>query len=121
MILLFVPFRDESTLLLLGETAEQAFERLVLQNEKCSAHHEKLQKMLEARLNINDARQEEGKEEKLNKEDDEPQLFGEAKAAMDEMFEMGKVSKDDLTLNERVAMLNSDQSRVLENVTYSIN
>ena len=42
LILLFVPFRDESTLVLQGETAEQAFQRLVLQNEKCSAHHEKL-------------------------------------------------------------------------------
>ena len=74
----------------------RAFERLVLQNEKCSAHHEKLQKMLKARLNvkkINDARQEEGKEEKLNKEDDEPQLFGEAKAAMDEMFGNGESLK----------------------------
>ena len=116
MILLFVPFRDESTLVLQGETAEQAFQRLVLQ---CSAHHEKLQIMLEAQSNIrkiNDARQQEGKEEKLNKEDDEPQLFGEAKAAMEELFEMGKISKDDLTLNERVAMLNSDQRRVFENV-----
>ena len=75
--------------------------------------------MLEAQSNIrkiNDARQQVGKEEKLNKEDDEPQLFGEAKAAMEELFEMGKISKDDLTLNERVAMLNSDQRRVFENV-----
>ena len=49
LILLFTPFREESSLLLEDETAEEAFSRLV--NSDCSAYHAKL-KMLEAQSNI---------------------------------------------------------------------
>ena len=38
LILLFVPFRDESDLLLAGETAEDAFNRLLPTNDNCSAY-----------------------------------------------------------------------------------
>ena len=56
LILLFVPFRDESSLLLENEMAE-AFHRLM--NEDSSAHHDKLQKILDAQskmTEINEAR-----------------------------------------------------------------
>ena len=46
LILLFVPFRDENTLLLPNEKAEEAFHRL--SSSSGSLHHEKLQKMLKA-------------------------------------------------------------------------
>ena len=46
LILFFVPFRDESNLLLENETAEEAFHRLL--NESSSAYHPKLQKILDA-------------------------------------------------------------------------
>ena len=80
LLLLFIPFRDEGTLLQENETAEEAFNRLLTSNSTCSVYHAKLQKVLEAQSHIksiNDARQAEGEEEKINKEEDEPQLMGE--------------------------------------------
>ena len=46
LILLFTPFREESSLLLESETAEEAFHRLV--SIDSSAYHAKLKRMLEA-------------------------------------------------------------------------
>ena len=88
-------------------------------NSTCSVYHAKLQKVLEAQShikNINDARQAEGDEEKINKEEDEPQLMGEAKTAMEDMFDMNANVHNDLTLDERVDMLNADQRRIFDNV-----
>ena len=73
LLLLFTPFRDESSLLE-HETAE-AFHRLV--NADSSTHHFKLQNMLKAQSNIktiNEARQADGEEEKVSKHNDDPQL-----------------------------------------------
>ena len=117
LILLFTPFREESSLLLEDETAEEAFRRLV--NSDCSAYHAKLKRMLEAQSNIkkiNEARYANGKEEKVNKEDDDPQLMGEAKTAMNDMFDMNVNSGDKLSLDDRVAMLNADQRRIFDGV-----
>ena len=83
LIFLFVQFRNESGLLLEGETAEVAFNRLLPNHSDCSLYHKKLQKMLKASLylkQVNDAREQEEKVSKLD--DDEPQLFGEAKNAI---------------------------------------
>ena len=91
LILLFVPFRDESSLLLENETAEEAFRCLLPADSDCSAYHCRLQKILQAQASIkkiNDARQADGEEHKISKEDDEPQLMGEARAAMKELFDM---------------------------------
>ena len=49
LTLLFDPFRDESDLLLAGETAEEAFNRLLPTNDNCSAYHRRLQKILSLR------------------------------------------------------------------------
>ena len=72
LVLLFCPFRDESTLLHDNETAEAAFNRLV--SSKSSRHHAKLKVMLSAASNmkkINEARQRDGQEEVVKKEDDD--------------------------------------------------
>ena len=117
LILLFVPFRDESNLLLQDESTEEAFHRLLPANAHCSAYHDKLQKMLKAQSNIlkiNEARQADGVEEKVNKEDDDPQLMGEAKTAMKEVVEMN--NSDTLTLEDRITMLNDDQRRIFNQI-----
>lgn len=53
LILLFVPFRNEAAdLLKENETAEEAFHRLLPENEDCSTYHDKLQTMLEAQSTV---------------------------------------------------------------------
>ena len=116
LLLLFVPFRDDSSLLLLNETAEESFNRLMPTNVDCSGYHDKLQKMLKAQSNIkmtNETRQTDGIEEKVNKEDDDPQLLVEAKTAMKEVVEINTNNSDTLTLEDRITMLNDDQRRIL--------
>ena len=54
--------------------------------------------------------QADGVEEKVNKEDNDPQLMGEAKTAMKEVVEMN--NSDTLTLEDRITMLNDDQRRI---------
>ena len=86
LVLLSSPFRDESSLLLENETAEAAFHRLM--SNKSSSYHAKLEAMLAAQSNIrqiNEARQAEGPEKKVSKDDDDPQLIGEAKTAMNDV------------------------------------
>ena len=73
--------------------------------------------MLKAQSNIkkiNEARQADGVEEKVNKEDDDPQLMGEAKTAMKEVVEMN--NSDTLTLEDRITMLNDDQRRIFNQI-----
>ena len=63
LVLLFVPFRDESSLLLPKETAEEAFNRLLKDDEKCLAQQNKLQnagKVSTKIKEINEAREELG-------------------------------------------------------------
>ena len=55
LILLFVPFREESSLLLENETAEEAFHRLM--NKDSSAYHEKI---LDALSKMTDQRGQKG-------------------------------------------------------------
>ena len=117
LVLLFCPFRDESSLILGNETAEQAFHRLL--SNQSSSHHSKLKTMLAAASTvkvINDARQAEKLEEKEVEEDDEPQLLGEARTAMSDVLDMHLSSHDQLTLYERESMLNADQRRVFDTV-----
>ena len=85
LILLFVPFRDESSLLIASETAEETFHRLLPVNYDCLAYHSRLQTMLKAQASvkkIDEVRQADGVEQNNFNEDDDPHLFGEAKAAM---------------------------------------
>ena len=123
LLLLFVPFTDEGSLLLSNETAEEAFNRLLTTNVDWSGYHDKLQKMLKALSNIrkiNEARQADGIEEKVNKEDDDPQLLGEAKTAMKEVVEINANNSDTLTLEDRITMLNDDQRRIFDKMKYHL-
>ena len=118
LILLFVPFRDESSLLLENETAEEAFRRLLPDDSTCSAYHSRLQKMLQARANIkqiNDARQADGEEQKISKQDDDPQLLGEAKTAMKELFDMNAHPADTLSLKPELYPQCKDKQPVKQN------
>ena len=75
--------------------------------------------MLQAQANvkkINDARQADGEEHKISKKDDEPQLMGEARAAMKDLFDINTNQLDSLSLEQRVAMLNTDQRHVFDKV-----
>ena len=116
LVLLFSPFRDESSLLQDSETPEHAFHRLL--TSQSSSYHSKLSTMLAAASNvksINEARLA-NMEEKEAEEDNEPQLLGEARSAMSEVLDMKASTPGQLTLDERVAMLNQDQRRVFDNV-----
>ena len=119
LLLLFVPFREESELLEDDETAEEAFKRLVTDNSK--AYHEKLHKALQAQATVKETRRAEAKdekEEKDNKEDDEPQLMGEANSAMNDLMDLNANNADDKSnqLSLRDTLLNVDQRRIFENV-----
>ena len=83
VILLFVPFRTDSSLLLDNERAEEAFHRLV--NTDCSSYHARLQ-MLEAQSNIKKINEADG-EGKISNDDDKPQLMAEAKTALNDGHE----------------------------------
>ena len=63
LLLLFVPFRNETDLTKEGESAEDAFSRHMKENDALNTHSEKLQMMLKARENvekINEVRQARG-------------------------------------------------------------
>uniref|UniRef100_A0A1X7VX28 Uncharacterized protein n=1 Tax=Amphimedon queenslandica TaxID=400682 RepID=A0A1X7VX28_AMPQE len=81
--ILFVPFRDESTLVMQGETMEEAFSHHIEASIRgIENHFNKLQTLLEAERickKIVDARNKAGFTEELldNKEDDDPDLLGE--------------------------------------------
>ena len=88
LVLLFSPFRDESSLLLDNETPEHAFHRLL--TSQSSSYHSKLKTMLAAALNVKSINevQQANMEEKEVEEDNEPQLLGEARSAMSEVLDM---------------------------------
>ena len=62
---------------------------------------------------INEARQRDGQEEVVKKEDDDPQLFGEAKKCHDLRSQHECQS---IRLEDRVGMLNADQMHVSDNI-----
>lgn len=108
MLLLFVPFRDEGSLLAQCESAEEAFTRLVESNSGMYKHHDRLQQMLKANAKvkeINEARQEVVKNT-ADKEDhcNGPQIIGEATAAMNDVQDLQANCADEISLEKRIEM-----------------
>ena len=117
LILLFVPFTNEDDLIQDGETVEEAFNRHTASNDRCSEYHQKQTKILKAQSNlkdIKDARAANKDDDNDKMEDDEPQLMGQIKDAMNDVNEMDSGST--LTLQQRESMLNADQKRIFDNV-----
>ena len=102
-----------------NETAENAFSRLLPAHGNWSAYHARLQAMLKAQQTlkaISDARKSDVADEEPSRElENDPQLLGEAKSAMLDVHDM-KDKSDDLTLDDRVKMLNYDQRRIFDNI-----
>ena len=121
LLLLFVPFRDESELLQEGETAESSFNRKLQSNSGLQFHQKKLQRILQAQVNvkaIDDARQV---EEAVSDGKEDPaeglQIIGEAQAAMDDAQDLQFNCVNQLSLEDRMAMLNTDQMRVFNRLS----
>ena len=122
-MILFVPFRNEAGLILDGETIEEAFQRHRNDNDSLNMHHEKLQNLLgaekkmegneDARKSIRFGKAEEA--ELKNRDDDKPQLLGETMDAVNDIEDMNN-SVPNLTLDQRVAMLNRDQKRIYDKI-----
>ncbi len=73
--------------------------------------------MLKAQSNIkqiNEARQADCQE--VSKPDDDSHFMGEAITTMDDVLDMNDNSCDNISLEDRVAMLNADQRRIFEHV-----
>ena len=70
-------------------------------------------------MDIGEARQADGEEKRVNKEDDDdPQLMGEAKTAMHDMTDMlvNHSTSNKLIFEDRIAMLNADQRCIFDTV-----
>ena len=120
LILLFVPFRDEVSLLNKNDTAKMySTVFCLLVSVDCSAYYSRMQTMLQAEANvkaINEARQVDGTEKSVAENVDDRELPGEAKSAMKIMCDMNANSNGDLTLEERINMFNADQRNIFDNV-----
>ena len=93
LLLLFVPFRSEDLLLEEGETAEQAFNRLLVDNTDLNVHHTKLDTMLVAQTKLQEINKERLAEQPasavVDDEDDGPTIAGiEAQAAMKDVQDL---------------------------------
>ena len=125
LLLLFVPFRDESQLINEAESPKEAFDRLITNNSQMNVHHDRLKEMLRAQVKvakINEARQAQPEVNVKNlqdKDDASPEVQGEAKAAMDDInnLQLKKVVIDSNILRDRISMLNSDQRRIFDTIT----
>ena len=120
LLLLFVPFRNESDLFEEGESAEDAFQRHTEHNDALNTHSEKLQIMLSARENvqkINEARQANVQNVLMpdpSEEDNGPQGAGEATSAMHDVANLQENDDSAPCLDDLVSSLNVDQRRIFE-------
>ena len=119
LLLLFVPFRSEDQLLEEGETAEQAFNRLLVDNTDLNVHHTKLDTMLVAQTKLQEINKERLAEQPasavVDDEDDGPTIAGiEAQAAMKDVQDLQANSTEKISLDKRISMLNKDQARIFQ-------
>ena len=120
-MILFVPLRNEVGLILDVETVEEAFQHHRNDNDSLNMHHDKLQNLIGAEKKwkkIQDARKSIGlgeveEAELKNRDDNEPHLLGEIMDAVNDIVDMNNIVPN-LTLDQRVGMLNSDQKRIFD-------
>ena len=112
--------KTEKSTTILSSFSEQAYHRLLPTNDNCTAHHSRLQKILALQATLKkvyEAREADVEaDQPENEEDDDPQVEGEAKAAMQDVVHMNVNTADTITLEEWVDMLNADQRHVFEKV-----
>ena len=123
LLLLFVPFTDESNLVGEGQTAEEAFNVHFSDCASMESYHESLQKMFQAQSKvkrINEARKDEEvpADEDAAIEEEGIKLVGEVEAAMHDVHDM---DYDTVRLPERIRMLNDDQKRIFEQIVDHLN
>ena len=120
LLLLFVPFRSESDLVRSQETAEEAFQRCLQPDSSLNLHHDKLQQILLAQSKvkeINEARKEDNSLPTAKDSDEAGlQVLGEARCAMDDVRDLQGACAKQVSLEERVSMMNEDQARIFQTV-----
>ena len=118
LLLLFVPFRNESNLVESFNSAEEAFNHFITSSGDMHKHHESLQKMLNAQSTvhkINEYRAENEVSAKDNANEQEGlDIPGVAAAAMDDVRECD--AAQDMGIQERINMLSNDQRRIFNNL-----
>ena len=121
LLLLFVPFRNESDLIGAHGSAEQAFNSFLASSNDMKGHHEKLLKMLQAQTKVREINEHRETVEDIKKDDrNEPeglQITGEAVAAMNDVHDMDANKGNNFNLHEHIEMLNLDQLRVFKMVS----
>eukprot|EP00731_Ephydatia_muelleri_P023421 Em0015g1004a len=112
------PWRNESHLIGKQNTAEAAFNHQLSANPMLSDHHQRLQVALEAHKKvhaINEARA-------LLHEAPVPQVpedglvQGEAKTAMEDVYQLNDSPSEAVNIDDMVAKLNQDQARVFDRI-----
>uniref|UniRef100_A0A1X7UBQ6 Uncharacterized protein n=1 Tax=Amphimedon queenslandica TaxID=400682 RepID=A0A1X7UBQ6_AMPQE len=99
IILLFVPFRNEDELVHDFKTIQEAFDCHIVDNERCLEANEKLRKLLKCRETLKDIQDARAANRECNVEDNNPQLMGQIKDAMNDVRNMDTGSH--LTLQEK--------------------
>ena len=127
-MILFVPFRNEEGLILDEETVEEAFQRHRNDKDSLNMHHDKLQNLFGAEKNGRKFKTQEKilvlEKQKRQadlkyRDDDEPQLLGKIMDAVNDIADMNN-NVPNLTLDQRVAMLNSDQKRIYDKINQNL-
>ena len=116
LLLLYVPFRNETDLTEEGESAEDAFNLHMKEKDALNTHSEKLEMMLKAREKINEARQAEEEQVPMSEEDECPQVAGEDTCAMHNVANLQESGEGGPSLDDLRSSLNVDQTRIFEQV-----
>ena len=124
LLLLFVPFRNESDLVEPQEKAEEAFKRCMQPGSSLNLHHDKLQQMLLAQSKvreINEARKEDNSPRTAQDADEDGlQVLGEAQSAMSDVRDLQGACAKQVSLEECVSMMNVDQTCIFQNVKHHL-
>ena len=102
-------------MILNGETVEEAFQHHRNDNDSLNMHHDKLQNLLSAEKKWKKFKAQEKILVLEKKRDDEPQLLGEIMDAVNDIADMNN-NVPNFTLDQRVAMLNSNQKRIYDKI-----